>query len=240
MEKHYNNIKERFKNKEFTISDLCRLLNIKESTAYWIVRELRKKNLIVKPMRGIYKLASPKEIIPAKDIEKIRKHFLKTMTRKFSFTGLSILEPFIHHIPFVFIYHLFVERGSAEDFMDEIKKVSKATVLIEPSKDDVVLLLNNADIKKIIVIRENNYFYSSKHGLSSKEAAFVDLYFETTRKKMPFMRTDLEEIFKSLAINNMISYSRLLKYSKERGIKKEIKKFLRKMKFVGVPSRVFK
>jgi len=91
--------------------------------------------------------------------------------------------------------------------------------------------------EKLIIIRENNYFYSSKEGLSSKESAFIDLYFEVTRGRLPFIKTDLEEIFRSLAMNNLVNYSRLMRYAKERGIKEEIKEFLQKIsEFVEIPS----
>lgn len=236
---YYNKIKEKFGVDEFNINDLCRLLDIRRSSAYWIVHKLKMGNLIVKPMRGIYKLSSSRLINPPEEIEKIRKYLLKSITRKFSFTGLSILESFIHHIPHVIIYHLFVERGSSEDFKTGMGNISKIMILIEPTIDDINLLLNNISIKKLIIIRENNYFYSSEEGLSSKESAFIDLYFEVTRERIPFIKTDLEEIFKSLAINNLVNYSRLMKYSKERGIKEEIKKFLQKIsEFIEIPSKV--
>lgn len=238
---YYNKIKERFGEKAFIIDGLCKLLNIKRSSAYRAIYNLKKENLIVRPLRGLYKAYTPKTVSLPKDIEEIRKHLLKKVTRKFSFTGLSVLESFIHHVPYVLIYHLFAEPNSAEDFKAEIKKVSGITVLIEPKLNDISLILNTLPLKKLIVIRENNYFYSSKEGLSSKEAAFTDLYFEVTREKMPFIKTDLEEIFKSLAINNLINYSVLTKYAKERGLKDEIKKFLRKMADVAdIPSQVLK
>ncbi|MBL7148177.1 MAG: hypothetical protein ISS82_05105 [Nanoarchaeota archaeon] len=241
MINYYNKIKKKFGSKEFKIGDLCRLLNIKKTSAYCIIRSLGHKNLIVNPLRGIYRLSSSKLIKPSKDIEKIRKYLLNKITRKFTFTGLSVLESFIHHIPYVIIYHVFVEHGSSEDFKNEIKNISNIMVVIEPTLNDINLLLNNVDINKLIIIRENNYFYSSKESLASKESAFVDLYFEVTRKKIPFIKTDLEEIFKSLVINNLINYSRLMKYSKERGLKKEIKKFLQKMSnFVEVPTNLLK
>jgi len=239
--KRYNMIKERFGEKAFTINDLCKLLNIKNRMAYGIMYCLKKENLIAQPLRGLYKACTPKTVSPAKDIEGIRKHLLKRITRKFSFTGLSILESFIHHMPYVLIYHLFVEPGSAEDFETEIKEVSKITTLIEPSLNDISLVLNNLHVNKLIIIRENNYFYSSKGGLSSKEAAFTDLYFEITRERVPIIKTDLEEVFKSLAINNLINYSTLTKYAKQRGIKEEIKKFLRKMSSAtDIPPKVLR
>ena len=114
-------------------------------------------------------------------------------------------------------------------------------VLINPALNEIDIMLNNTKIKKIVVIRENNYFYSSKNGLASIESAFIDLFFEVTREKMPFIKTDLEEIIKSLALNGMINYSRLMKYAKIRGIQGELRLFLKHIsKSVEIPKEALK
>lgn len=227
MEKYYGRIKECLGNKQFSIGELAKALGVKASSAYWIVREMIKSRRAVRIMRGAYRLAEAKEASPPKEIERMRRHFTSRLTRRFAFTGLSILEPFIHHMPYALIYHLFVEPGSSEEFKHEIKAPHDTAVLINPAPNEIEIMLNNTKIRKMVVIRENNYFYSSKKGLASVESAFVDLFFEVTRGKMPFIKADLKEIFKSLALNSMVNYSRLLKYAKIRGIKPEIKHFLK-------------
>jgi len=149
IETKYNKIKEKVGENDFDVDDLCSLLNIKRSTAYWVIRELKNKNLIVKPMRGLYRLSSSRIVNPPGDIERIRKYLLKKITRRFSFTGLSVLESFIHHIPYVIIYHLFVEPGSSEDFKTEIGNISRMGVLIEPTIGDITLFLDNVSVKKL-------------------------------------------------------------------------------------------
>ncbi|MFH1066075.1 MAG: DUF6577 family protein [Nanoarchaeota archaeon] len=241
MEKHYGRIKEHFGNRQFSIEGLAKALGIKASSAYWIIREMIKAGRAIRIMRGAYKLADAKEAIPQKEVERMRRHFISILTRRFAFTGLSILEQFIHHMPYALIYHLFVEPGSSEEFKHEIKAPHDTAVLINPALNEIEVMLNNTKIRKMIVIRENNYFYSSKKGLASIESAFVDLFFEVTRGKIPFIKTDLEEIFKSLALNSMVNYSRLLKYAKIRGIKGEIKPFLRHIsESVEIPKEALK
>jgi hypothetical protein len=241
MKDYYKEIKEHFQNKEFTISNICEVLDVAESTAYSIIKRMKKRNLIISPVRGIFVLSNPKKISIPSDINMMRNHLLETITRTFSFTGLSILEPFLHHIPFVSIYHLFVEPGSAEDFKEKVKHISKVVVLIEPSLNDIHLILDKIDAKKVVIIRENKYFYASKKGLHSKEGAFVDLYFEVTREKIPFIRGDVDEIFKSLVLNNLINFSHLFKYANERGIKNEIKEYLTKIaEDIEIPKKALK
>lgn len=241
MEKHYGRIKEHFGNRQFSIEGLAKALGVKTSTAYLIVRELVKGRRAIRIMRGAYKLAEAKETALPEEIDRMRKCLVSTLTRKFAFTGLSILEPFIHHMPYALIYHLFVEPGSSEEFKHAIKAPQDTAVLINPALNEIEIMLNNTRIKKIIVIRENNYFYSSKKGLASIESAFADLFFEVTREKMPFIKTDLEEIFKSLALNNKVNYSRLKKYANIRGIKDEIKSFLKHIsQSIDIPKEALK
>jgi len=198
MKDHYLRIKNEFGDKEFKVTDMCKLLKVKERAAYYILNELEEGSKIVKMMRGVYKLSSPKRLRPSKEIDEIRNHLLKRITRRFRFTGLSILEMFVHHVPFVLSEHL---RN----------------------------LLAHVNAKKIIIIRELSYFYAADNGLSSPEEAFIDLYFEVTRERIPFMEMDLAEIFKSLAAINILNYSKLLWYAKERKLKDEIKTFLRRL-----------
>lgn len=241
METYYERIKEHFGDRQFGIDDLAKALGVKASSAYWIMREMIKSRRAVRILRGAYKLAEAKEVAPPKEVERMRQHFISALTRRFAFTGLSILEPFIHHMPYTIIYLLFVEPGSSEEFKHEIKAPNGTAVLINPALNEIEVMLNNTGIKKMTVIRENNYFYSSKNGLASIESAFVDLFFEVTRGKIPFIKTDLEEIFKSLALNSMVNYSRLLKYAKIRGIKDEIKSFLKHIsKSIEIPKEALK
>lgn len=241
MESYYSRIKEHFGERQFSIDDLAKALSVKDNRAHWIMRELIKSRRAVRILRGAYKLAEAKLAVLPREIESMRRHFISALTRKFAFTGLSILEPFIHHMPYALIYHLFVEPGSSEEFKHAIKAPHDTAVLINPALNEIEIMLNNTGIKKMIVIRENNYFYSSKNGLASIESAFVDLFFEVTREKILFIKTDLEEIFKSLALNSMVNYSRLLKYAKIRGIKSEIKSFLRHIsKNIEIPKEALK
>lgn len=229
MEDYVTKMEKKFGDSEFTLKEVCTLLNIKKSTAYWRLYDLKRDNRVIRVMKGVYKLSSPKELRPPTEIDSLRNHLLKRITRRFRFTGLSILESFVHHVPFVLFYHLYVEPGSAEDFKAELEAVSKMVILIGPKPEHLRNLLAHVNAKKIIVIRELSYFYAAENGLSSPEEAFIDLYFEVTRERIPFIKMDLEEIFKSLAMMNILNYSKLRWYAKERKLKSEIEDFLRRI-----------
>ena len=103
---------------------------------------------------------------------------------------------------------------------------STYVALVEPELRDFELLSNKANFKEFIVIRENAYFYSSKDHCASLEKAFVDLYFEITRQKLP-LPDKLVPILTELMQHNRINFTTLLKCAHERGIKQEFLELLR-------------
>ena len=76
--------------------------------------------------------------------------------------------------------------------------------------------------KKVLIVKERNYFKYLKKGLASPESAFVDLFFEITREEIPYFETDLKEILKVLIHNNLINFSMLINYAHDRKIDDEI------------------
>ncbi len=226
MNKLETYLKNEYGNKEFKFGRLLNELPYKKSKLYELLNDLINANKVVKIAEGVYKLKeSDIKIMP--EIARLSDKLKKSMTRRFKFTALSVLFPLVHHTPYSVTYTIYVESGSGEDFKDAISSMdSKLTVLLNPRKEDILLIMNEADKNKILVIKENGYFYGKEHGIAYHDTAFVDLYFEVSRDKMPFMKSDLKEILKELVIKDLINYSRLIRYANERKLANEIKKFL--------------
>ena len=215
------------KNKEISFEKLIDKLPYKKSKLYELLNELIQKNKAVKIAEGIYKLKETETIPIPEEVIKLSNKLKKAITRKFKFTALSVLFPFVHHTPYSIIYTIYAEKGSSEDFKDAISKIEpRLTVLLNPKKSDIMLIINEAKENKIFVIRENNYFYGKEHGIAYPDTAFVDLYFEVSRDKIPFMKSDLKEILKELMLKDLINYSRMMRYAHERKLTGEIKNFL--------------
>lgn len=227
MDKFQDYLKKEYCDKEINFEGLLARLPYKKSRLYELLNELIKENKLVKIAEGIYKLKDIDRIKIPDEITRLSNMLKKSITRKFKFTALSVLFPFVHHTPYIVTYTIYVEKGSAEDFKDAILKIEPTLiVLLNPRKDDILLIINEAKKNKILVIRENNYFYSKEYGLAYFDTAFVDIYFEVSRDKIPFMKSDLKEILKSLVLKDLINYSRIMRYAHERKLTKEIKKIL--------------
>lgn len=208
-------------NNFFTIKEATEYLGLGRRATYSLVKELIERGEVAKIAKNTYKFSKlrTKPRLNA-NLEKIGKILLKKTSLEFSFTGLSVLEKYLHHIPYSMVYLLYLEPGSGEEVNDLIS--SKATVLINPSYEEITLLLEKTKVKSLLVGKELNYFYSSKGGIASYEKAFIDLYFEVTRGNLPFIRTDLNEILRSLVMNDELNYSVLLRCAGIRKIESEV------------------
>ncbi len=230
-------LEKEYRDKEMSVRELISRTKYKKSLIYNHLNKLAKKNKLTKISTGIYKLK--KEELPriSDEINTLSKKMERNESRKFKFTALSILSPFIHHIPYSIIYSLYVETGSGEDFKELISRISpKITTIVNPKKDEILLLLKETGKSKIIAIRENNYFYCKERRLAHFDTAFVDLYFEATRNLIPFMNSDLKEILKDLILKDLINYSRMIRYAHERKLTPEIKKlFLNLSDTITIP-----
>jgi hypothetical protein len=219
-------LKNEYRDKEFRFGRLLDELPYKKSKLYELLNDLINANKVVKIAEGVYKFKeSDIKIIP--EIVRLSDKLKKTMTRRFKFTALSVLFPLIHHTPYSITYTMYVESGSGEDFKDVISSMdSTLAIILNPKKEDILLIMNEANKNKILAIKENSYFYGKEHGIAYHDTAFVDLYFEVSRDKIPFMKSDLKEILKELVIKDLINYSRLIRYANERKLANEIKTFL--------------
>ena len=220
-------LEREYANKEFDLKEILNKTPYKKSKLYDLLNELVKANKVVKITENKYKLTEPGNISIPKEIIALSENLKKIITRKFKFTALSVLLPFAHHTLYSLNYLIYVEKGSGEDFKEVISKLDpKLTVLFDPKKEDVLLMINEADKNRILIIRENAYFYGKEYGIAYPETAFIDLYFEVSRDKIPFMKTDIKEILKELVLKNLINYSRLMRYAHERKLTAEIKNIL--------------
>ena len=232
--------RDRFEGRVFAVDEASGSLKVSPSTVYSIVKKMTSSGQMTKLASGKYRFGRAGKIKPSEEIDRLRRFLLEKETRKFKFTCLSVLEPFLHHVPFVRIYHLFVEKGSGEDVIKNLgereksaakrrKKTEGVFIAPELNSRETELVVNQAGAQKILMVKERNYFRYSNEGLASPESAFVDLFFEITREKMPYLETDLDEMMKTMAQKNLINFSALMNYAHDRKIDPEIARSLKKM-----------
>ena len=227
MNKFKTDLEKEYRNQEFTFKELLTKFPYKKSKLYELLNDLIKTNKVIKIAEGTYKLRESEIFKIPEEISNLSDKLKTKITRKFKFTGLCVLLPFIHHTPYSITYLIYVERGSGEDFKELISRMKPAmSILLNPKREDILLILNETKKNKIVAIRENNYFYGKEYGIAYFDTSFVDLYFEVSRNNIPFMKSDIKEILKELILKNLVNYSRLMRYAHERKLTHEIKDIL--------------
>ncbi|MDI6786486.1 MAG: hypothetical protein QMD92_07220 [bacterium] len=195
-----------------------------------IIQRLVKTRKLEKIGRGIYSMdgvgEEPRMHI-SESMEKI-KQVLKEQGVKFMITGPDIVQEYINLIPKRMFHLIYVARGSGEWAHEIIEKKIGKKGLINPSEREIRNLLfhYNEDIIIIREVGETSIEYQNE-GIATIEKAIVDLYFETTRKRIPFDNTELAEILQNILMRTRIDYSRLLRAATRRNIYSEIILILR-------------
>lgn len=214
-----------FKEGTFSELDIAQTLKLSLSKAHYVRLQLSAQHEISRVARGHYTFGQPTFIVLSPAIEFLR-HELQRLNKKYAFTSVTHFTDFFKEQPYD-ISVVYVEQGAAALFEKKIEKLGSSYVtLIDPEVRDFELLKNKAKLTAFIVIRENAYFYSAKNGMASVEKAFVDLYFDVTRKKVP-LPDKTPEILEYLIQNKRINFTTLLKCAHERGLKNEIIEVLR-------------
>jgi hypothetical protein len=225
------NLAEKFGDKVFHTRDVIRLnkLNKKYSkgTVYRALHDLVKEEKIERLGRGIYRICireraititdrialSDKlmvKLIPGSPLE--AKKLLRNKGIDFMITGAALFYKYVHNLPRRLIELVYVTKGAGEYTAFTLREAGMRA-LINPKKDEINVALDNFTERDIFVIREFSELAGNVDGIASSERALVDLYFETTRKKIPFPEEEVGRIFLDVLRSEPISYSRLLTLS---------------------------
>lgn len=218
-------LKEVFKGDTFTEQDISKALKLSNSKAHTVRLQLTSNNEIMRVARGVYTFAQP-TFMPLPPPVEFLRHTLDDLGLPYAFTSSTLFLDFFNDQTYEII-SIYVGKGTGSVFEKKIEKSGTQYVaLVEPDLRDFDLLLRKARMHDFVAVRENAYFYAAKNGLASIEKAFVDLYFELTRKRLP-LPDRATEILESLIQKNCINYTTLLKCAHERGLKKELLEMLR-------------
>lgn len=230
--------KDEFDDKVFRSKDAISLLrkknNYSKGTVYRALHDLVKAKTIERLGRGAYRVRfrevaitdrltlSDKVIvtlIPGSS-EKAKK-VLRSKGVEFMITGPALFYRFIHNLPRRIIELIYVIRGAGELAVLSLREEGMRA-LLNPTRNDITLALENFPERDIFVVREFSELLGNIDGTASLERALVDLYFETTRNRIPFPEEEAARIFLRVTRNEPISHSRLSMFANRRGIEKEI------------------
>lgn len=218
-------IKNNLKNKDvFTISDVEPLLNKKRSTLYWTLWNLVEKGYLSRVGKGLYSLYEKKEPV-SPIISKTGKKVIKILEGsgyQFFISGLDILSVFMEHIPERFPVILFVERNSINEIVDLL--IENGIDALPNVKEDIFSILRQLySAKEIVLVYTTNEFKYSNKGRASIEKAFVDIYYEVTRKGYPLSLQELARIYLNMRRRIRLDTNRMTKIASRRSLHYDIR-----------------
>jgi len=237
-------LRERFGNTSFYAAEAIDLLRrekgYRPGTTYRVLRDLLDSGKLLRVGYGVYRARKPGEGVPASprlppSMERVRKLLLERGV-EFMITGPSVLYGYMHSLPRRMIHLAYTVKGSGE-YVAKILGEEFET-LVNPSEAEVNVALSVAD-KDVVVVRGFSGLYGGRDGVASLERALVDLYFESTRHRIPFPTDEAGRILFSALRNAKIDYSRLNRSASRRGVDGELRAIIKELG-VDAPARMMK
>lgn len=241
-EEIFDSITKEFGDKVFYTKDvtlLCR--NYSKGSLYRALHDLVEDGKLERLGKGIYKVKTNRVInkefsdrLTISDHLTVRlipgspmtaKRALEDKGIEFMITGMPVFFSHIHDLPRRLIILIYVIKGAGENAVFALRE-SGWKALLEPSHNDINVILETTTDRDIFVVREFSELTGNYNGFASVERALIDLYFETTRDKIPFSKEELARILLNVFREEPISYSRLKEFANRRGVGCEIKEII--------------
>jgi hypothetical protein len=239
-------LKERFGNNSFHAVEAVDLLeqeaDYRPGTTYRLLKDLADSGKLMRIGYGIYNIGEHKGIWMrvtspslALSMERARGLLLDRGV-EFMITGPPVLVGYMHSLPRRMIHLIYTLKGSGE-YVAEVLG-AEYEVLVNPSEEEVNVALSISD-RDLVVVREFSNLPGGKDGVASIERALVDLYFESTRRRIPFPVAEAGRIIFSALRNARIDLAKLNKSASRRGIDGELRALI-KAAGIHVPDTMTK
>ena len=232
-EKALLEIRNHFVHKSFTASDAARVLkDYSRGSIYRLLNDFARERKITKVGYAIYRAEPRGENIEIKErslspnLETARKA-LSDAGINFMLTGYSVLGPFIHLLPRRTVNLVYVRLGAGENVADVLEKAGFAALLNPRNEREVNITLRLTKGDLFVVREKRELLGNTRSGVASIERALVDLYFESTRRRIPFSEAEVGRILLDATKLGSLNVSRLTKLASRRGIAEEIRAILK-------------
>lgn len=216
-------IKEFGGKNSFTVADAGEALKEKKSTLYWSLWKLVDEGYIWRIRRGVYSFTSGAKIRPI--FSSLGKKVFRTLGEsgyRFFISGLDVLLVFMEHLPESYPVLVFVDKNSVKEVNELLteKGLDPITYSEVKSYSGIRRL---SSISEVVLLNGTNEFKYSEKGVASFEKAFVDLYFEVSRRDYPLSIQELIRIYLNMKRRIYLDKKRLIKIASRRSIHSDIR-----------------
>jgi hypothetical protein len=219
-------LQKRFRdNPSFTIADARSVLQEKPSTLNWTLYNLTQNGLISRIGQGLYSFQHKQETAFQPILSNLGSRILgilKETGYDFFVSGLDILSVFMEHVPESYPHLLFVEKGSIDEVADLLTK-NGVDIIPDDQVKKYPAIRRISSVGEVVLLITTREFTYAENGLASVEKAFVDLYYEVSRRDYPLSLQELVRIFLNMRRRIALNTSRLIKIASRRNIHPDIR-----------------
>jgi hypothetical protein len=219
-------LRQRFQDKpDFTISDAASVLQEKQSTLYWTLHKLTQGGYISRTGQGLYSFQNrgAESIQPI--LSTLASRILNVLGETghdFFISGLDILTVFMDHVPETYPVLLFARKSDAEEVAD-ILSMNKIDVVPYTNIKDYSAIRRMSSVGELALLIPTQEFAYAANGLATFEKAFVDLYYEVSRRDYPLSIQELVRIYLNMRRRMSLNTNRMVKIASRRNIQQDIR-----------------
>ena len=219
-------LRDRFQDKpDFTISDASSVLQEKQSTLYWTLYKLTHGGYISRIGQGLYSFQKrgTESIQPI--LSTLASRILNVLGETgydFFISGLDILTGFMDHVPETYPILLFAGKSDADEVADILSR-NKIDVVPYTNIQDYSAIRRMSSVGELALLIPTQEFAYATNGLATFEKAFVDLYYEVSRRDYPLSIQELVRIYVNMRRRISLNTNRMVKIASRRNIQQDIR-----------------
>jgi len=231
LKEKMNLLRINFSELTFTFAEAKSLWGQNDSTTTWSLWKMTKQGDINRLGKGIYTLAKrlpdykPKiskvsvEAISILNSNKI-EHFL---------SGFDVINDLVVDKPEFYPSMVFVRPGKLEETKKCLWDADAKLVVI--AEDDVKEYYKFKDqpafkFRKLILLMETNEMDFQTDGIALPEKAFVDLYYEVTKREYPYKLKKLASTYRNMKNKIKLDPVKMIRIASRRNLQYDIRRIL--------------
>ena len=207
----------------FSVADAISVWDDKSSTTYWNLAKLTDEGKIKRIQKGTYAFLSTETKhmpMPTESAERIQ-YKLNESGYSFYVSGLDVLLRFMQHIPDQYPVIVFVEQSAIDEIAYTLQRIGM-TVMTGNEYLTAQSFIERNEMTDLVLLYSTRNFTYAVDGYATNEKAFVDLYFEVTRRSYSLPLQELARVFTSMMEQGALQRGKLLQAAHERSIRSEL------------------
>ena len=135
------------------------------------------------------------------------------------------MAPFLHNCHSRIIYTIHTVPGAGQSLLEAVSDhEKKLVVVLNPRKQDMAVMLDVSERSRFLVVRE--YRGGLSPTWAGPEKAWLDLYFDVTRDRIPLYHDELILVLDELLDAGLARPQKVRSLARRRQILKEVEAYL--------------